>query len=110
MKTLEDIELHVDVTQDDIENGLRGKGAACPIAIAVNRALKLEGVKIHSIDINGENFDVDGATAYNVSYCDPQRNHIFQFINDFDKEHFVQPFSFRTKFQFPEDEDDYDEE
>ncbi len=85
MKTIK-----IEVTQDDIDNGLQGNCISCPIGRAINRLLNqnyfgratYDLVKIHSKPSCG------------VVYVYPMPIHGGNFITSFDKCYKVKPFSF----------------
>lgn len=86
----------LQVTKDDIENGRRGSRYSCPVALAVNRALKpgcycTIGANIGTI----YNFDRLLAETFSVP------NIVTFFVNRYDHSIPVEPFQFYVTL--PED-------
>ena len=88
-------EFIIDVTQEDIDRGRRGKCMECPIALAAARATgRASAFTSHwAVNVDGADFDeIDNATTPEIR----------KFIGDFDCGEKVSPFSFKMTFNFPE--------
>jgi len=85
----------VEVTKDDIENGIRGHSTCCPIALAVCRVLKipshLEMVEVdgYTITCNKMEFAFGIASLYRF---------VDRWTHNFDEEKLVLPFKFDGDF------------
>lgn len=82
------MKLKINVTKDDIRNGIPSMTTACPIARAFKR-VKILNVRVHN-------------TSYKVkdlTYRLPKKAQ--RFINDFDNGYFVEPFSFNVGIRKP---------
>lgn len=82
------MDIRVKVTQDDIKNGKRCLSRKCPLALAVARATgKSAIVRVTTLTV--DNF----AHRFNMS------KKLIRFINDFDSDRPVKPFSFILRFR-----------
>ena len=98
------IELEVNVTRDDIENGFRGNADVCPIALAVNRALKEKyGDDNYWIEVDGNIYFTIDASKYDQY---DHKKETCEFTQRYDAEDYVSPFKTIIKF-FVEEEEDY---
>lgn len=86
--------MKIEVTQDDIDKGIKCRHESCPIALAVKRQVENNGVS------------VDRTRA--IIYGDDDNPSIFplsktcvKFIRDFDKSITVKPFKFILKYEPP---------
>ena len=73
----------IDVTQEDINCGLRGGSYSCPIALAVKRATKRDKVAVGLRDI---------CVSYGI--YTPLPLEAQRFVRDFDRHAIVKPFTF----------------
>jgi hypothetical protein len=82
------MEVTIDVTQEDISRGVKGNCVACPIALAVNRALDVDVCVVESLRIL-----TDCYHAYLPA-------HAVRFMSIFDifGKEFVEPFKFSAEF------------
>lgn len=100
--------IKIEVTRDDLDNGLRSNGENCPIALAVKRAVKIEysnkfldelevdgGIMIN---LDGDKYELDNSK---------QRHFIETFVSRYDAEDFVSPFELALSFEEQEREEDY---
>jgi hypothetical protein len=84
------MEITVNVTQRDIERGIRSKCSDCPVALAVKRAL-------------GKRVKVFSGVSTSYLYLDhnkkpfPLPASAVEFIDRFDSGHKVEPFTFKLK-------------
>lgn len=79
----------IHVTQEDIDKGTRGSFLACPIARAVKRQVGVRWAEVSDDHIRV----ADTALSGNVTrFRTPPE--AADFINDFDSEEEVEPFSF----------------
>jgi hypothetical protein len=74
----------IDVTADDIANGVRGRCSTCPVALAVRRVPGLE------------KWEVGGMSAFYGASSFPLPCAASRFIMDFDGGRPVEPFSFEV--------------
>ncbi len=75
----------VEVTQDDIDNGMRCSSVACPVSIAfLRRGCSMAHVTYEYINTSNDDFSV----VYNVPTI------VKEFIYRYDRNLPVQPFSF----------------
>jgi hypothetical protein len=83
--------VHINVTQRDIERGIPGKSSSCPIARAVKRTRwgrsKLT-VTVGRFTVRAVSLGAWGASAYKLPE-DAQN-----FVSEFDRARDVEPFSF----------------
>lgn len=86
--------IRLEITADDIAKGSPFNACLCPVARAINRVLMsylfsavCSRVSLYSHYINA------GRTVF---YClpNPLPDIVYKFINDFDRDKSVQPFSF----------------
>lgn len=78
------VRIAVDVTQADIDNGIRAECKKCPVALALTRVLrKREDAKVHFATVN----------LRNEAYLMPKRAR--DWIWNFDDTGDVKPFRFR---------------
>jgi hypothetical protein len=76
----------VNVTAEDIENGVPGSAKSCPIALAARR---IEGLKVTGITTRRAIFQGHGVTMLPLEAV--------QFIHSFDADCPVEPFSFEIE-------------
>lgn len=105
----EEIILKINVTHDDIDNGLRKDSEACPIALATARAVKaLYGDALETLEVDGDiSFVLDG---YHYKQQNPI-SAIGEFTAAFDVEDYVGPIELEVRFEIeiPDDHsDDWD--
>ena len=82
--------IHVEVTQEDIEQASRASASTCPIARAVKRATGANRVTVYdAILIDGEDFE---------KYHTPPE--AFEWLKRYDDGHKVEPISFTLKDQY----------
>lgn len=102
--------LKINVTRDDIDNGIRKHGNVCPIALATIHAIKDKfGKEPEGIEADGYIiFTVDGVTyESSFEYC----LFLMDWMQSFDEEkNYTGPFEKEIKFieQEPELEEDYE--
>ena len=75
--------MRINVTQQDIDNGLRCNQTHCPIAIAVYRCAALS-FAVYSINMRYKEFNIQLPAS------------VQEFIESFDNNKEVQPFSFEV--------------
>jgi len=97
--------IQVDVTREDLDNGIRKHPCNCPLALALKRALREHGADFHEVRVDGANFEDVHVFSYGrdfrfeyPEYCNPDFNGIEEFVFAFDREEFCVPFSFRVSF------------
>ena len=90
--TIPDI-LRIEVTQEDIDGGMRRSCGGCPIALAVRRALGPS----HAAYVSAGAIDVFAGPPQKhlASYDLP--NAAYTFVLDFDNRLYVQPFRFTAR-------------
>jgi len=81
----------VQLNTDDIKNGKRGSSCGCPVALAVNRAIK--DVCSAQVSIGQRFAFIDGSGSYLMHSVDLPEI-ATQFIRDFDREEEVKPIIF----------------
>ena len=91
----------IDVTKEDIENGIRCSTSCCPVALAINRALGLKSewryiTVSETADTETDIIDIE-FNMYGIEDCTYEQK-ILDFIFDFDRENYVQPFSFTLEW------------
>ena len=74
--------VRVDVTQEDIDKGLRGNAFSCPIARAIDRLAVCDCVEVGDDEIY---LDAQGVPMSHEALC---------FVSDFDSGNMVEPFHF----------------
>lgn len=79
------MKLIIEVTKDDIENGIRHNSYCCPIALAVCRAL--------NVPSESEYVDVQFDEMF-IKFYDVEVPNLDHWITSFDEEELVFPFSF----------------
>lgn len=89
--------LTVNVTSDDIKNGVRKDPRCCPIARAVNRTLDIEdGVEVYEFYIQTDDYTITGyGDIHREIYALPKN--AVEFICDFDSSKPVEPFEFTAQ-------------
>ena len=85
--------MKINVTEEDIRMGLRANCCYCPIAIALKKAFKVKRVAVSPVA-----FSI-GRLRIFVCTLDDNSN-IANFIEDFDNEKPVKPFSFEIRIRF----------
>lgn len=93
----------VEVTREDIDNGIRFDSNCCPIALAVCRALG-ESSDIQRIEVAGGVED-----SHNVFDILTNQN-LMPWIRSFDQQELALPFSFTIKIFERQDEEDIEED
>lgn len=99
--------LQVQVTRDDLDNGIRKFGSVCPIALGVKHAVEKQLMTpLLSVDVEGWDiiFSIDGYEYQNFTH----HSFINDFVNAFDAEEYVQPFELEIKFEVIKEEDERD--
>jgi hypothetical protein len=86
--------IHIDVTQNDINNGTPGLCASCPIAIAASRAME-SGVRVGLVRIFLDDFTC-AAPYLSAGRMPPEA---LRFIDAFDHHQPVAPFSFDVEME-----------
>lgn len=86
----------IEVTQNDIDDGVRGNCANCPVALAIGRAFKSRIVSVGAI-ARVHVWETD-----RTLYATFPEN-VYRFMGDFDNLYPVKPFSFEAEFveKFP---------
>lgn len=103
------INIHLSVTRDDLDNGLRGQAESCPIALAVGHALQKEGITSDRIEIDGDiKVFIDGERYDWIWKTHKEHSIVCDFIHNFDKEKYVAPFELDIELELHEE--DFDEE
>lgn len=105
---LNELDLLLDVSQDCINKGLRENVSQCPIALAVDNAVRAKGLNPYDITVDGDimvdELAWDGATT-------EEKQFIYDFISNFDNEKEVQPFQMKIHLRrFDRDYGDEDED
>lgn len=96
-------EFKIDVTKEDIENGIRCSTSCCPIALAINRVLGLKSewryitVSEEGEPATGDEIVIIQFDMYGIQECSNEQE-ITDFILKFDTEEYVQPFSFTLEW------------
>ncbi len=87
--TVDELDLLLDVNQDCINKGLRENTSQCPIALAVENAVRAKGLNPYDITVDGDimvdELIWDGATT-------EEKQFVYDFIANFDNEKVVEPF------------------
>lgn len=99
--------LKIDVTRDDIDNGLRKQAEACPIALAASRAVKaLYGEAFDDVTVESDiSFNIDG---WHYTQQNPI-SEIDEFVKAFDNEDYVGPIELEVRFEIEiPDEEPYE--
>lgn len=85
----------IQVTQDDIDKGVKNNTKFCPIARAMVRTLGLDGVD--DIFVGYTVAEVQYATDGPLEYLEcPLPTEAKDFIEQFDTDHTVEPFEFEV--------------
>lgn len=105
-----EISLHINVTRDEIENGLRGKADCCPIALAVIHALEKEDITYDGIEVDGGIKIIIDRDEYRWDYRVKDYQKVNDFIKAFDNEDFVSPFELDCEFELFIDEEYYNDD
>jgi hypothetical protein len=86
--------LHVEVTQDDIKNGIRRNSDCCPIALALRRASG--GTNSERIDVNPRTISFWDGESRRICGTPPDAR---KFIADFDDRLMVAPLAFDLELE-----------
>lgn len=87
-----------EVTEDDIQQGVKDDPCFCPIALSVKRGLGLRGKKAESLEIAYNTFSVEGpdeSRAHLGSLPQPAA----EFLEQFDEGEWIDPFAFDMDFR-----------
>lgn len=86
--------LKVEVTQKDIDIGLRGDCSQCPVALAVSRALIAAGLE-YGVGVDELNIKLfrHGMLVHTIR----TPKEVAEFIEDFDSRYSVEPFLFEIE-------------
>lgn len=76
------LDIQIIVTQEDIDNGIKGSECDCPVALAIKRKFSVDRGIVDGIDI-----EINGVTYYT-----PER--VYYWIERFDAGLPVQPITF----------------
>lgn len=88
--------MRIVITQKDIDNGLRGEGRACPIALSLKRRIHGVDFAVITRDIR---FQPKHYSVYqNVAYV-PLPQKAVEFIRMFDEGAFVKPMFFELDIE-----------
>lgn len=87
-------EIEINVTQEDIEKGVRNDAMHCPIARAFSRALEPHNLNIGTLTVQYEDV-LFGNKEAAASYDLPQEAGVF--VLAFDHNDQVKPFRFKAK-------------
>lgn len=110
------MDLEIDVTQDDIEKGVRANTAECPVSLAFQRALKEIGLTSEVVFCYSvyEHMLVHHREEYiNYNAADPDRckvvsgktsEDVLKKIKLFDRGESIEPFSFTQKLEILREE------
>lgn len=88
-------QITIDVTQKDIDNGIREDCVDCPIVLAARRATGREFVMVAESVID---LFVGGYREKNIVATAKMPRTAINFIADFDREKSVTPFTFTAEF------------
>lgn len=94
------MKLKIEVTEDDINNGVKYHPCRCPIALAVIRALD-----VPVCDVEVENNIYISYLSKQFVYHDPT-GEIQYFITAYDHDRLVVPFEFEAEFKLVENDND----
>lgn len=78
--------MRIDVTQDDIDKGLRNNCTLCPVALAIRRAIPGSDPWVDDHDIS--------FPSRRMAPIDTPSSSVMEFMHTFDLGDFVAPFSF----------------
>lgn len=104
------MEVKIEVTREDIENGIRKQASCCPIALAICRALHLKS-EDEIVEVEGSNMvEFNRGMSDKIGYIlgPAMRHEVHRFIRDFDNEEYVHPFNFVLTLD-DKDSGDYEE-
>lgn len=97
----------LEVTRDDIDNGIRSSASTCPIALALIREVrKITNDEPYEVEVDGSfSFYLDNQ-KYNArkSYIE-----LDEFVKRFDAEDYVAPFTLAVEADEYEPEEYYEE-
>lgn len=107
------MKLKIEVTREDLDNGMRNESQNCPIALATKRALReVTGLPDNDIQVmvDGDiNFEIE-PRPFEIQhfYLHDKENEAFvgEFVTRYDNEDFVSPFV--KEMNFVERVPDYD--
>lgn len=85
------MKISVNVTQEDIDNGVRGDACNCPVALAIGRATEHKYVVMAWREILL-------TIKCNIVYRIDTPRYVSNFIESFDAKRNVCPFSFNLEF------------
>lgn len=74
--------IKVNVTQRDIQYGVRYDGGRCPVARAFKRAVRCNDVRVNADSIEAVWYDARGNEGRRVSYYPP--DNMVEFVRAFD--------------------------
>ena len=94
--------LHVEVTAEDIAAGEKGHCQRCPIALAMLRCPNVFSVVVGE-EISVQTYDQDQWTEPYVAECPSVAS---KFVGDFDSGDKVEPFSFDIELERDVEDDD----
>lgn len=86
----------INVTQEHIAKGLKGNSCQCPVALALNEAF--EGKYVASVGALTADLYIKKDRLFVLERLASLPQEATNFIMRFDKEKFVQPFSFDIEF------------
>lgn len=91
--------IKVEVTAEDIANGVRGSCRNCPVALAIDRALKLD--EYESANVGKRDWIIDNGERGQRDRILPRAARYF--IREFDSGGWAKPFTFniRMKLETP---------
>lgn len=97
----------LEVTRDDIDNGMRSSADTCPIALALIREVKkITNNEPYEVEVDGSFSFYVGWTKYNARK--PYKE-LEQFVKRFDAEDYVAPFTLAIEADEEEPYDYYEE-
>lgn len=86
--------MKIEITQEDIDNGVRLHECRCPIALAVKRAYRDQGQSILPSVITRYVFRMDGELRLPALKLPPEAQ---EFMHRFDGHELVHPFTFEAE-------------
>lgn len=95
---MDKINLHINVTEQDIREGCRSEASNCPIALAGNRALREQGIDYLYLNASPHFIAIHNDDEEAVFSCDSVPIDARVFMREFDSGEEVDPFEFDIEF------------
>lgn len=95
---------HIQVTREDIDNGIRGMSTCCPVALAICRTFEIDSAE-QEIEVDGEcvSFPYEYLEVYFPDF--KVATLVSKFVSLFDREELVLPFEFDMFIEIKEYDD-----